>query len=272
MSEEEISNIYQVLSNPIRRKIIEILGARGSAGLRELMDNLGVSAGSVYYNIELLGDLVRREGDKRFILTEKGWMAYRLLMDGKEKFSEMKYYSRRFISLKTRSRISTILFPKWFFLALFEDKILRVVIPVITLVFGFITCYKTNVELILFSTSYKPLQEQWITAIKFLASWVIIYFSLEVLSLIIHGRSGGRGLLLLGLSISTLPLLAIPYIMIANISNIIQGIIILILQFASCILLSTAISASKNINLERAFLMAVLIVYLNITLNVIFRF
>lgn len=272
MSEEEISNIYQILSNPTRRKIIEILGARGSAGLRELMDTLGVSAGSVYYNIELLGDLVRREGDKRFILTEKGWMAYRLLMDGKEKFSEMKYYSRGFISLKTRSKISTILFPKWFFLAVFEDKILRVVIPAIALIFGFITCYITNVELALFTVSYKPLQWQWITAIKFLTSWITIYMILEVIPLIIHGRRGGRGLLLFGLSMSTLPLLAIPYLMMVNMNNIVQGILILILQLMSCILLSTAISVSKNISLERAFLIAVLIVYLNITLNVIFRF
>jgi len=272
MGEDEISSIYQVLSNPVRRRIIEILGSRGSANLRELMDALGVSAGSIYYNVELLGDLVKREGNKKFTLTEKGWMAYRLLMDGKEKVSEMKYYARSIIPLKIRSRISAILFPKWLFLAIFEDRILRVIIPVATLTFGFITCYKTNIELILFTASYKPLQWQLITAMKFLASWIIIYLVLDLLPLIIHGRSGGRGLLMLGLSISTLPLLIIPYIMMMEMNNVIQGVIIFTLQFSSCILLSTAISASKNMSLERAFLTAVLIVYLNITLNVIFRF
>lgn len=272
ISEEDISNIYQTLSNPIRRKIIEILGSRGSASLKELVDSLNVSTGSMYYNIELLGDLVERTPNKRFSLTEKGWMAYRLLMDGREKILEIKYYSKSMIPFKVKSKFLTMVFPRWFFQTICEYKPFKFIIPITILIFGSIICYFTNVELKLFSVAYKPLQWPIITALKFVASWIIIYIALHLFPLLFYGRTGGKTLLMIGLGISTIPLLFIPFVMMINTDYVIQGVIILILQFISCILLSTAISTSKNISLERAFLIAVLIIYLNITLNVIFRF
>jgi|GEM_PF-1974014 len=270
--DDEISAIYQVLSNPVRRKIIEILGFRGGASLRELMESLNTSSGSIYYNIELLGDLVKRDVGGKFALTDKGWMAYRLLMDGREKVSEFKYYSRLPIPLKVRSKISAILFPRWLLLSLYEGKILRFIIPPIVLAFGFFTCYWSNVELCLFSASYKPLQWPIYTGLKFLFSWIIIYFAFDFLPLLLHGRVGGRGILLFGLSLTTIPLTIIPYIMISSLNFTIQGILIIGLQFSSCLLASSTVSAAKGLSLERSFLFAVLIVYLNVTLNVVFRF
>jgi DNA-binding transcriptional ArsR family regulator len=271
-SDEEISALYQVLGNPVRRKIIEILGSRGGASLRELTESLNASSGSVYYNIELLGDLVKRDVGGKFTLTDRGWMAYRLLMDGKERISELKYYSRIPIPLKVRSKLSTILFPRWLLLSLYEGKILRFIIPIIVLAFGFFTCYWTNIELCLFSASYKPLQWPIYTGLKFLASWLIVYFAFDILPLLIHGRVGGRGILFFGLSIATIPLTIIPYIMISNLNFTIQGILIIALQFSSCLLASSTVSAAKGLGLERAFLLTVFIVYLNLTLNVVFRF
>ncbi|MCS7364999.1 MAG: winged helix-turn-helix domain-containing protein, partial [archaeon GB-1867-035] len=77
-SDEEITRMYQALGSSLRRRIIEFLGTRGKARVTEIKKALKVSTGSLYYNLELLRDLIDRDENKKYYLTEKGWIAYNL--------------------------------------------------------------------------------------------------------------------------------------------------------------------------------------------------
>ena len=71
-----MSKEIRKVSNPIRAKILEILAKRGEVRVLELRDLLGISTGSLYYHIDVLGDLVKRERGV-LKLTEKGWIVYK---------------------------------------------------------------------------------------------------------------------------------------------------------------------------------------------------
>jgi len=271
--DNEISRIYQVLSNPSRQKIIEFLGSKGKASITEIKRALKMSTGSLYYNIDLLGDLIERDPKKKFSLSDKGWIAYNLLKNGKESILDAKYYRNHFIPLKLRSKLSLIFHPRWLFLTLYDYKSLQIAIPIIVLLLGASICYSTNVELTLFAYSYKPTQPPIYSALKFILSWIIIYIMAETLPFILHGRIGGHISLLSGLAIATLPLLPIPFLVSLSSTNLylLLSAVVFLLQFISCLLFSASIGASKNIGTERALLIGFLIVYFNITLLILAR-
>ncbi|MEM4700259.1 MAG: helix-turn-helix domain-containing protein [Candidatus Nezhaarchaeales archaeon] len=80
--EEGLSQIYQALSNPHRRRIIQLLGSRGPLPFSELKRSLRISVGALYHNLDQLKPLVFQLSDKRYALTERGMAAYDLLKRG----------------------------------------------------------------------------------------------------------------------------------------------------------------------------------------------
>ncbi|RLE80338.1 MAG: hypothetical protein DRJ52_06630 [Thermoprotei archaeon] len=63
--------LLEALSNPVRVRILEILAERGEVSVKELKKALGISTGSLYYHLDVLGDLIERK--RGFIrLSEKG--------------------------------------------------------------------------------------------------------------------------------------------------------------------------------------------------------
>lgn len=271
-SDEEITRMYQALGSSLRRRIIELLGTRGKAGVTEIKRALKVSTGSLYYNLELLRDLIDRDENKKYYLTEKGWIAYNLIKNGQESFLDMRVY-KPLIPLKFRSKLSLILHPRWIFMIIFESQ--KVTIPISLAILALATwlCAETRIELTLFTFSVNVFQPSWIIALKFIASWIAIYGLANLLPLIIHGRMGGFTQMFIGLSFSIIPLLVTPILktLLISIDNFTLGVVTLMFQIISCLLLSTAIGVAKNLRVERALLIGFLIVYLNITLAVFLR-
>lgn len=74
--------IYSILANPIRTRIIEFLGAKGPQSFTSLKSEIKVGVGTLYYHISILGDLVVQGRDKRYMLSEIGRSAYKLLVEG----------------------------------------------------------------------------------------------------------------------------------------------------------------------------------------------
>ena len=64
--------MLEILSNPIRRAILEIASFNGSVTYSDLSKNLRLKAGSVYHHINALGDLLEQKSDKSYALTSKG--------------------------------------------------------------------------------------------------------------------------------------------------------------------------------------------------------
>ena len=271
-SDEEITRMYQALGSSLRRRIIEFLGTRGKARVTEIKRALKVSTGSLYYNLELLRDLIDRDENKKYYLTEKGWIAYNLIKNGQESFLDMRVY-KPLISFKLRSKLSLIFHPRWIFMIIFEAQKITFPISIAILVLSAWLCAQTRIELTLFTFSVNVFQPPWVIALKFIVSWFAIYGLANLFPLIFHGRIGGFIQMFIGLAFSITPLLITPILktLLVSIDNFTLGVITLIFQIVSCLLLSTAIGVAKNLRVERALLIGFLIVYLNITLVVFLR-
>jgi len=68
----EQERLAKVLNHPVRQRIIELLGTRGSLSWKELSSELGVGTGALYYHIDTLEGIVSRGPEKSYTLTKPG--------------------------------------------------------------------------------------------------------------------------------------------------------------------------------------------------------
>jgi len=68
--------LSRVVNHPVRARIIELLGEKGSLGWKELSDDVGVKTGALYHHLDVLEGLVQRDSSKRYSLTSAGRIVY----------------------------------------------------------------------------------------------------------------------------------------------------------------------------------------------------
>ena len=73
---DQARKLSKVIEHPIRAKIIELLGQRGSMGWKELSQEVGVKTGALYHHLDALEGLVERDQSKRYALTKSGRIVY----------------------------------------------------------------------------------------------------------------------------------------------------------------------------------------------------
>jgi len=77
-----IASLHKILKDETRSKIVLLLTDKVSLSYTELMDTLGiVSTGLLNYHLKVLGDLLTKNEEGRYELTEKGKLASRLLLE-----------------------------------------------------------------------------------------------------------------------------------------------------------------------------------------------
>jgi DNA-binding transcriptional ArsR family regulator len=77
-----IDSLAKVLKDETRRKIIIALKEKGSLTYTDLMESLDIlSTGTLNYHLKVLGDLLEKDETERYVLSEKGKLASRLLTD-----------------------------------------------------------------------------------------------------------------------------------------------------------------------------------------------
>ena len=81
MTEEGVDEreLLWLLRSKVRRMIIEAVGDSGRIGAVALRDKLGISTGSLYYNLRQLKHLVTQDERRNYVLTELGERVYKLL-------------------------------------------------------------------------------------------------------------------------------------------------------------------------------------------------
>lgn len=85
----DFGSLSDVLKHPVRRKIILALFERENLSYVDLMNFVGVSnTGKFNYHLKILGDLIEKDQNGRYILTEKGQMAAQLLQKFPEKMPQ----------------------------------------------------------------------------------------------------------------------------------------------------------------------------------------
>lgn len=98
-----------LLRHRIRRRIIEVVGDSGKIGAVALREKLGISTGSLYYNLRQLRDLVAQDDKRNYVLTKLGEQVYRYLKTREDlSFEEIDQRRSRAIEL-----LSQVFVPTW---------------------------------------------------------------------------------------------------------------------------------------------------------------
>ena len=77
-----LTSLHKILKDETRRQIVLLLNEKSSLTYTELLDSLEVvSTGLLNYHLKVLGDLLSKNEEDKYVLTEKGKLASRLLSE-----------------------------------------------------------------------------------------------------------------------------------------------------------------------------------------------
>ena len=74
------ANFHKILEDKTRQKIIKLLKEEGSLSYTDLMENSDLALTHLFdYHLKVLGDLIEKNEAGKYLLSEKGQLAYREL-------------------------------------------------------------------------------------------------------------------------------------------------------------------------------------------------
>ncbi len=77
-----IASLHKILKDETRQNIVLQLNEKGILSYTELMDNLGfLTTGLLNYHLKVLDDLIAKNDDGKYALTERGKLAAKLLVE-----------------------------------------------------------------------------------------------------------------------------------------------------------------------------------------------
>jgi hypothetical protein len=75
-----LGSLHKILKDETREKIVLLLNEKGSQSYMDLMKSLEIqSTGKMNYHLKILSDLIKKNPEGLYVLTEKGKLAARLL-------------------------------------------------------------------------------------------------------------------------------------------------------------------------------------------------
>ena len=274
-SESEISSFYTVLGHPLRRSMIRIIGEAGSISFTDLRTRLKVSVGTLYYNIDLMEGLVAQDESKRYILTAKGKLAYRLLVESEEKLVSLGVEAGE--RARWFSFLSRVFTMRGLFSYLYESPKLSLPSAVTILVYGIWITYQAQLFPVIFLYSEKLVLPQIYVPLLFIGGWLVINVLGNIIPSILYDRPReGAGCLVVGSCYALLPSLILPTVWVVcklfyiGISLLAAQLIMLIPMGYSLCLLTTAISMAKGLRMEKAALVTMTVLYLAVGLFFVF--
>jgi DNA-binding transcriptional ArsR family regulator len=97
-----IASLHKILKDKTRQKIVSLLNEKGSLCYTELMDATKTSStGQLNYHLKVLGDLLTKNKAGQYLLTEKGKLASKLLLEFPEDENRL-YWQWIKVNLKAR--------------------------------------------------------------------------------------------------------------------------------------------------------------------------
>ncbi len=278
LGNDEVNIIYSILGNPHRRKIIMYLGERGKASFTDLKKFLGVSVGTLYYNLDNLKSLIEQDEDKKYMLNEKGLKIYEIISKETKRIEEM-YKESGFLTRIYKRTLAKVLTPINFFTFMYRNTLVAFVWSVLALIIGLSGTTLANLSLILFDYKIDAQGSvPYITqAAMLIISWLVIVAVSEILSRILGSRVS-RPEFIAAVLVAMLPVLIYPYFYLtATYFGVLYewgtviglNLVLRILQVISICFLTTAISVFKGLSMERAFIISFIIFYISFTISVI---
>jgi hypothetical protein len=272
--ELDIFRIYKLLDQPIRKEIIELLGERERVSFKEFTEQLQINVGTLYYHFDVLRGLITQDEDRKYMLTDLGKMAYQLLTSKREQLIEIEVKEKAKM-VKPHNRllryVKSIFWPSSLFFNLYQSPKRHLADVILIIAFGSWILNEAKLEPTLFFFDFKQfLSPQMIVARLLIGLFVILLIS-EIITRLLFQRSGGNLRLLIGASFSFLPLFVFPSLFLLQKWKLIFSFNMLwssILQFFfqawSLSALSCAIALSKGLRIEKAAVISLVLMYLNI--------
>jgi hypothetical protein len=272
-SDESLTRVYNALANPIRRQIVQILKEKGKAGFKELHDTLKISVGALYHHLDSLEGFVAQEADRKYVLTDNGRAAINAFSVGEERIianvaqaptaeSRIGFLSRE------------ILFGRTVLNYLSQEPMRSFPIAAMILAIGGAISFTTNLEpiLLFYLNPTQGVAKTWFLFL-FPLGWFITFVVADIMCSLFYHRRGGELSLINGTAFAMLPLLLVPglILLVQPISAVIQSAtaFTILLQVGVQVwvicLLSSAISISKGLKMEKTALISLAVMYLNIT-------
>jgi hypothetical protein len=265
---EDLSRYYTLLRDPARRKIIEILGTQENIGFKELRETLGLGVGTVYYHLDMLSDFVTQDKQRKYRLNDRGQALYSVLKEG-------NVPATLGISEAFSHRLG-----KWLFLSPVFAKTVKPLrlLPIsmaMLLIGAFGSAYARLNPALFFFLKDSVYSFTGIIAL-YVFNWIGLFLFAEIFTYLLYRRVGNSLQLLTCIGIATFPLMVFPYVYwlasivfpnlsLADLDVATQGILI-ILQIWSLLLVSAAFCFGKGIRLDKAIVVSLTAMYLNITI------
>jgi DNA-binding transcriptional ArsR family regulator len=272
---EDLSRYYTLLRDPTRRKIIEILGTQEKIGFKEIREVLGLGVGTVYYHLDMLSSFLEQDKQRKYKLNERGKMLYRTLKEGNipPTLGISGAFSHQLV--------------RWLFLSPIFAKTANpfklLPISVAILFIGALgAAYAEMDSALFFYFPYSTYSFVGIMILHFL-SWVGLFLFAELFIYLLYRRIGNDLQLFTCTGIASFPIAVFPYIYLVipaifpNLSvaalDMATELTLIILQIWSLLLVSSAFCFGKGIRLDKAIIVSLTVMYLNIaSLFVLGRF
>ena len=286
LTEEELYKIYSILASQIKRNIIKFIGTKGKAGATEIRKELKISVGALYYNLDDLIGFVTQDQDKKYKLTEKGKVVFNLLVNERERISDLIGSSSHPYIDKIKSIVYALFTPLALFVRICRDFKLVLPLSIVVMLVGLLGMRIGNFELVLIS----PIDNsKWILLasltkdvrilLSMLISWISIFLICEVGALIAGSKIISSEFANASM-ISLSPIFAYPYINIilsrlqgTLLGYIVLGMILRLLQILSLLLLTAFITSYKKLRVTKSFIISTVIFYIAIVIEslIVFR-
>lgn len=253
---DDESKYHTLLRNPARRRMIEILGAQEKIGFKELKETLGMGVGTVYYHLDMLSSYLSQDSQRKYRLNDKGRLLYKSLKDGVWPPSRLELsetFSHRLI--------------RWLFLAPVFSKTIHPLrtlpFALFILLFGaFGSALASSQSLLLFYSPFTNYQFE-ATSFLYLFNWISLFFFSDLVCWAAFKRVGGDLQLFVCIGIASLPIALFPYLFMF-LSYELARYLLLVLVVWTVMLLSSAYSFSKGLRLDRAIVLSIFVLYLNV--------
>ncbi len=253
---KELDSVFDGLSHPVRRKIIELIGDEGPRTYSQLLEETGLQSGTLNYHLGKLKELLVKDEDGRYSLSHLGVLAYRTMEYASQNlYRDQTIIHRPSITFSV-GRLATevyklILKPSEAYNPLKQSKIVPVAI---------------YASILLLSMNMGD-EELLVSAVSIPASYVLI----DVLSRMLYKAHGGSRTLLLFTLKSFYPqgfytalklllgyyLVGVDYRLYLLASELIIKIVQPLIALWIFVLLLLAVSNGKRIDRSKAFVIVV---------------
>ncbi|MGC9779517.1 MAG: helix-turn-helix transcriptional regulator [Candidatus Heimdallarchaeota archaeon] len=275
------SLLFDVLANPIRRKIIEEISANEKLSYKQLVRLTNLKSGPLYHHLHKLENLIIQDEEKRYFLTEEGKRAFNLLevskTNGLVQIQELEQTQEHlepriisFFGLSLKPIIS--FFAKHPYRTLVEFLILAILCGYLSyrdsilLVGNFTLSLETNI---------------YFSYLSIILSWLFLAICAELIARFIFKKKEGTIALISVTSLTFLPVFIFSIIIfIINLS--IQSAVYLstiplliihgVFQIWTFMILTTSLGVVKKLSLDKSIITSLIINYIQILVVIFILF